>query len=389
MIDSDGRNSDKASDLPCQREGKIREETMNRLADRLPLLNLSALGQKMNALSRFLSDSIDRRDSIDDDQIRMVSSTIASAVQEIIVNGAALVASSQVLNPSLSTGASQPCNPSSTVRDADMVDRSSQPVPTPRFPHTRSGNPRSSVPVGCSDPPSSDQAAEDGEDCDIVEIDTAEILAEHAHLCEICGKGFKRDANLRMHMRAHGDRYKTLEALSKPDPEFCVSSGREATTGRRILFSCPHSGCNRNRAHKKFRPLKSVACVKNHFKRSHCPKMYSCYRCNKKSFSVVADLKSHLKHCGESRWRCSCGTTFSRKDKLFGHVALFDGHMPVVEVGVKDELKKEDVILEEDEEEVEVSGVADNAGEGFDPEFFKGLMEDFDDMEREHLKSLL
>ncbi|KAL6222911.1 hypothetical protein ACLB2K_006301 [Fragaria x ananassa] len=59
--------------------------------------------------------------------------------------------------------------------------------------------------------------------------------------------------------------------------------------------------------------------------------MYSCNRCNKKSFSVVADLKSHLKHCGEARWRCTCGTSFSRKSKLFGHMALFEGHMPAVE----------------------------------------------------------
>jgi hypothetical protein len=35
-------------------------------------------------------------------------------------------------------------------------------------------------------------------------------------------------------------------------------------------------------------------------------------------------------HCGELRWRCSCGTFFSRKDKLMGHIALFaTGHAPV------------------------------------------------------------
>ncbi|KAJ6305493.1 hypothetical protein OIU78_020933 [Salix suchowensis] len=30
-------------------------------------------------------------------------------------------------------------------------------------------------------------------------------------------EGFKRDANLRMHMRAHGNEFKTLEALARPD----------------------------------------------------------------------------------------------------------------------------------------------------------------------------
>lgn len=52
---------------------------------------------------------------------------------------------------------------------------------------------------------------------DIVEMDPVEILAEHTHFCEICGKGFKRDANLRMHMRGHGDEYKTASALARPD----------------------------------------------------------------------------------------------------------------------------------------------------------------------------
>ncbi|KAL8215857.1 hypothetical protein R6Q57_022694 [Mikania cordata] len=48
--------------------------------------------------------------------------------------------------------------------------------------------------------------------------------------------------------------------------------------------------------------------------------------------SVLADLKSHLKHCGETKWKWSCGTSFSRKDKLFWHMALFEGHMPAMPV---------------------------------------------------------
>jgi hypothetical protein len=50
-----------------------------------------------------------------------------------------------------------------------------------------------------------------------------------------------------------------------------------------------------------------------------------------KKFSVVADLKTHEKHCGRDKWLCSCGTTFSRKDKLFGHIGLFAGHTPVMQ----------------------------------------------------------
>lgn len=47
---------------------------------------------------------------------------------------------------------------------------------------------------------------------------------------------------------------------------------------------------------------------------------------------MLSDLRSHVKQCrGEATWKCSCGTTFSRKDKLLGHVALFEGHSPMLE----------------------------------------------------------
>lgn len=159
---------------------------------------------------------------------------------------------------------------------------------------------------------------------EILQLEKEEILAPHTHFCTICGKGFKRDANLRMHMRGHGDEYKTPEALAKPNKE----SVSEPKLIKR--YSCPYPGCKRNKDHKKFQPLKTILCVKNHYKRSHCDKSYICSRCHTKKFSVMADLKTHEKHCGKDKWLCSCGTTFSRKDKLFGHIALFQGHTPAI-----------------------------------------------------------
>nr|CAB3483931.1 unnamed protein product [Digitaria exilis] len=144
----------------------------------------------------------------------------------------------------------------------------------------------------------------------------------------VCGKGFKRDANLRMHMRAHGEEYKSMAALSNP-----AGSGAGSTSERQCSYSCPADGCRWNKRHPRFQPLKSMVCAKNHYRRSHCPKMYSCRRCDGKQFAVLSDLRTHEKHCGELRWRCSCGTFFSRKDKLMGHVALFGnggGHAPVI-----------------------------------------------------------
>ncbi|CBI18189.3 unnamed protein product, partial [Vitis vinifera] len=127
---------------------------------------------------------------------------------------------------------------------------------------------------------------------EILQLEKEEILAPHTHFCMICGKGFKRDANLRMHMRGHGDEYKTPAALAKPNKE---------SSSEPVLI-----------------------------KRTHCDKSYTCSRCNTKKFSVIADLKTHEKHCGKDKWLCSCGTTFSRKDKLFGHIALFQGHTPAI-----------------------------------------------------------
>ncbi|XP_031491410.1 protein SENSITIVE TO PROTON RHIZOTOXICITY 1-like [Nymphaea colorata] len=206
---------------------------------------------------------------------------------------------------------------------------------------------------------------------DIVEIDAVELLTEHVHFCEICGKGFKRDANLRMHMRAHGDRYKSQEALAKP--------GRTADPAVELLekvrFSCPFVGCNRNQRHPRFRPLKSAICVKNHFKRSHCPRKYSCNKCNRKTFSVLADLKSHLKHCGRTRWACSCGTTFSRKDKLFGHMALFEGHMPAVNQ-LPEETKKEEQ-RPEAEASGTIRGTVEKELQAIDERYFDSLGDDF------------
>ncbi|XVF17264.1 hypothetical protein REPUB_Repub10bG0104900 [Reevesia pubescens] len=312
---------------------------------RVPLLNLSTVKTRMDSLHHFLSQSVNTNTLISKDQMDLVSSELASAVHQIIVNGAALLSCAQKIH---------------------------FPNPTPI---------RNRIPE-----PRPDFDDYDEGESEIIELDAVELLAEHLHFCEICGKGFKRDANLRMHMRAHGDQYKTPEALAKKTED----KWEVKNSGRKIRFSCPYDGCNRNKKHGKFRPLKSVICVRNHFKRSHCPKMFGCNRCQKKSFSVLADLKSHLKHCGggeeSKKWKCSCGNSFSRKDKLFRHVSLFEGHMPaVVEETAEDRKLKGVVAMVEDEKEEELMEREGCSEDGF----FDGLLDGFGSFENYSLQDVL
>ncbi|XP_071732301.1 protein SENSITIVE TO PROTON RHIZOTOXICITY 2-like [Rutidosis leptorrhynchoides] len=311
------------------------------------LANLSNVRSRMDNVHRFLVDSLNSNTIISQAQMDIVSNEISAAINQVIVNGAAIISFTGLPN---STGL--------TFDSRNLTQ-----------PDLKLNNLKNDVHLGF--PKTEFLDDEIGGDCDIVELDAVELLAEHLHFCEFCGKGFKRDANLRMHMRAHGNKYKTLEALSKPEKS---GVGTDISRGGRTRFSCPFTGCSRNKLHKKFRPLKSVICVKNHFKRSHCPKMYSCNRCHKKNFSVLADLKSHLKHCGETKWKCSCGTSFSRKDKLFGHIALFEGHMPA--------MPAEDVavaVAVEDEEKVKAVVpsplVAENRNNKMDDVYFDGLFD--------------
>ncbi|GLJ28743.1 hypothetical protein SUGI_0566460 [Cryptomeria japonica] len=159
-----------------------------------------------------------------------------------------------------------------------------------------------------------------GEEEEIIEMEEAEILAQQSHLCSICGKEFRRAGNVRVHMRSHGDQYKSREAL--------VSVCTTPKVGR-SYYSCPFQGCKHNRRHPNFKHLKSDVSLKNHYRRSHCAKIYACNKCGKE-FSLVGDLKSHGNKCGRSTWRCSCSLTFSTRNKLLRHVAKGgQGHNPL------------------------------------------------------------
>ncbi|GLJ12682.1 hypothetical protein SUGI_0195720 [Cryptomeria japonica] len=153
---------------------------------------------------------------------------------------------------------------------------------------------------------------------EIVEMEEADILAEHTHLCSICGKEFRRDGNVRIHMRSHGEEYKSKKTLTSSKPK-----------DQKSFYSCPFQGCTHNRRHPNFKHLKSMASLRNHYRRTHCARIYACNNCGKE-FSFLGDLKTHGNKCGHSKWQCSCSLSFSTRNKLLRHLGLgCHGHKPV------------------------------------------------------------
>ncbi|OAY68707.1 Protein SENSITIVE TO PROTON RHIZOTOXICITY 1 [Ananas comosus] len=152
----------------------------------------------------------------------------------------------------------------------------------------------------------------------------------HANYCQVCGKGSSGTRTWRMHMRAHGDRvqdqlctHQTPEGgnCGKGAAADCALPQREGTR--------PARGVQVElEATRKFRPLKSIILREESLQEKPLPQDVRLQPLQREAVSVLSDLRTPKKHCGDTKWLCSCGTTFSRKDKLMGPWRFFVGHAP-------------------------------------------------------------
>lgn len=216
-----------ASSSSSTSSSSVAAPTVGAADPRVPLMNLCTVRMRMDSVQQFLSQSLSSNTLLSGQQMDLVSSEIVSAIHQIMVNGAALLSCSQ--QPTADPPR-EPVPPAAAVESGDLE----LPVKSPigRLP-----NVDLKVDEGFLDV-MKDEKDELDVDCEIVELDAVELLAEHIHFCDICGKGFKRDANLRMHMRAHGNQYKTLRALARPESRCPEPSPSK----KRTRFSCPFEG---------------------------------------------------------------------------------------------------------------------------------------------------
>ncbi|CAI5526113.1 unnamed protein product [Closterium sp. Naga37s-1] len=170
------------------------------------------------------------------------------------------------------------------------------------------------------------------DECETEPVTKAVCYAEPRQRSNLCGA--LRSPGLGVAVAAEPDPHSGMEiagdmetggyeeklAQEVTGPTGASSCGLPTAGAVSEIFSCPVAGCPFHKQHPGFRAFKSKASLRNHYRRTHAGEALLCSRCGSKSFCLPADLEAHERRCGPRRWLCSCGNSFSRKDKLANHL---------------------------------------------------------------------
>ncbi|XP_069837828.1 zinc finger protein 383-like isoform X2 [Dendropsophus ebraccatus] len=166
--------------------------------------------------------------------------------------------------------------------------------------------------------------------------------------CSVCGKLFKKNSSLSMHMRIHSDErpFSCLECGKCFTQNSILVEHQRIHTGEKP-FSCSECGkyfaqrsalVKHERSHTGEKPFACLDCWKCFTRKDHLERHqrihrderpFSCSECGK-SFTRISVLVAHQRiHTGEKPYSCSeCGKCFTYKSVLIEHEKIHTGEKP-------------------------------------------------------------